>query len=56
MESKCPDENAHVQDDVNPHILRMLQGTFSLDKKKNFIYLWAALLFRQEITQVNIVQ
>ena len=22
---------AHVQDDVNPHILRMLEGTFSLD-------------------------
>ena len=21
---------AHVQDDVNPHILRMLKGTFSL--------------------------
>ena len=22
---------AHVQDDVNPHILRMLEGSFSLD-------------------------
>ena len=22
---------AHVQENVNPHILRMLQGTFSLD-------------------------
>ena len=22
---------AQVQDDVNPHILRMLEGTFSLD-------------------------
>ena len=31
MESKCPDENAHVQDDVNPHILGMLEGAFSLD-------------------------
>ena len=30
---KCPDENcvAHVQDDVNSHTLRMLEGTFSLD-------------------------
>ena len=31
MESKCPDETAHVQDDVNLHIFRMLKGTFSLD-------------------------
>ena len=22
---------AHVQDDVNPHLLHMLEGTFSLD-------------------------
>ena len=29
MESKGPDETVHVQDDVNPHILRMLEGTFS---------------------------
>ena len=31
MESKCPDEFAHVQDDVKPHILRMLEGTFSFN-------------------------
>ena len=31
MENKCPDETAHVQDDVNLHILRMLEGTFSLE-------------------------
>ena len=30
-ESKCPDETAHVQDDVTPNILRMFEGTFSLD-------------------------
>ena len=27
---------AHVQDDVNPHILRMFKGTFSLDAAKMF--------------------
>ena len=27
MESKCP----HGQNDVNPHIWRMLEGAFSLD-------------------------
>ena len=31
MESKCPDETGHVQDDVNPHILCMFEGTFSFD-------------------------
>ena len=31
MESKCQDDFAHVQDDVIPHILRILEGTFSLD-------------------------
>ena len=32
MERKCLYGTAHVQDDVNPHILRMLEGTFlSLD-------------------------
>ena len=29
MDSKCPDDTAHVQDNVN--ILRMLEGTFSLN-------------------------
>ena len=28
---QLPNETAHAQDDVNPHILRMLEGTFSLD-------------------------
>ena len=28
MESKYPDETLHVQDDVNPKILRMLEGSF----------------------------
>ena len=29
---KCPDETfAHVQDVVTPHILRMREGTYSLD-------------------------
>ena len=31
MESKSPEETAYVQDDVNPHILRMFEGTFALD-------------------------
>ena len=32
MKSKCPDEKlSHAQDDVNPHNLRMLEGTSSLD-------------------------
>ena len=30
----CGLEFAHVQVDVNPHILRMLGGTFSLDVTK----------------------
>ena len=30
MESKCPDK-IHVQDGVNPYILRMLEGILSLD-------------------------
>ena len=29
MENKCPDETTHVQDDLNLHILRMFEGTFS---------------------------
>ena len=29
MESKGPNDLAHAKDDVNPHILRMLEGTFS---------------------------
>ena len=32
MARKCPD----VNDDVNPHILRMLEGTFSLDAAHMF--------------------
>ena len=35
MESKCPDETAHVQDIVNLHILRMLEYLFSLDAAHN---------------------
>ena len=31
MESKCLDETVYVQDDVNPHILRMLEATGSFD-------------------------
>ena len=31
MESKCPDETAHVQDDLNLRILRMFECTFSLE-------------------------
>ena len=31
MENKCPDETAHVQDDVHPHNFHMLEGTFSFD-------------------------
>ena len=31
IENKYPDETAHVQDDGNPHILRMLEDTFSFD-------------------------
>ena len=31
MYSKCPDETLHVQDDVNPHFLHIIEGTFSLD-------------------------
>ena len=32
MQSKFPDGDfAQVQDDVNPHVLRMHGGTFSLD-------------------------
>ena len=33
---QCPDETAHVEDDVNPHILRMLKDTFSLDASSSF--------------------
>ena len=29
MESKCSDETAHVQVFVNPHILRMREGSVS---------------------------
>ena len=29
MKSECPEKTLH--DDVNPHILRMLKGTFSLE-------------------------
>ena len=28
---QCPDKTAHVQDDVNQHILRMPEETFSPD-------------------------
>ena len=28
IESKCPDDFAHVQDDVNPLLLRMLKSIF----------------------------
>ena len=28
---------SHVQDDVNPHLLRMLEGTFSLDAAKGLL-------------------
>ena len=31
MDSKCPDETAHVKGDVNLRVLRMFEGTFSLD-------------------------
>ena len=31
MESKCPDETAHVQDYINRSILRMFKGIVSLD-------------------------
>ena len=31
MESKCPDETARVEDDVNSHVKHVLQGTFSPD-------------------------
>ena len=31
VESKYPDETAHVHDDMNPHILHMLECTLSLD-------------------------
>ena len=31
---KVPDQTAHVQDDLNLHILRMLGGTFSLDANR----------------------
>ena len=27
---------AHVQDDVNPHVLGMLEGIFSLDAEHNY--------------------
>ena len=45
--SKCPDETAHVQDDVNPHILRILEGIFSLD---------AALILGMIVCQVCYVR
>ena len=30
MESKCPNETEHVQDDVNQHILRMHKDVFCM--------------------------
>ena len=38
MQRKCPDETGHMQDDVNPHILRMFKGTFSLDVVHLYMY------------------
>ena len=29
MESQCPDETAHAQDDANLHILGMFKDTFA---------------------------
>ena len=34
---------AHVQNDVNPHILRMLEGTFRLARSKCIISLYLIL-------------
>ena len=34
---KCPDETAHVQGDVDPPILRMLEDTFLLDVARIFV-------------------
>ena len=41
MESKCPDDTAHMQDGVSPHILRMLEDFFfrlTLPINKSNIY------------------
>ena len=38
MESKCPDETAHAQNDVNAHILRMFECSFPLDAAHIYIY------------------
>ena len=63
MQSKGPDETAHVHDDVYPHMLRMLDDTFSfgaanivLDIKMsiNVFYAIHLLVFANDVARKNI--